>query len=59
MRYIAIEIGHTGQNIQLQAVALGLGSGLVGAFKDEAVSDLLDLKKDESPYYLIPVGYKK
>ena len=40
----------------LQAVALKLGSVLVGAFDDEAVLRTLGLRKESVPLYLIPVG---
>lgn len=56
-RYVCIEVGHAAQNIQLQAVALGLGSAPVGAFDDAAVHDALKLPEDHWPLYIIPVGY--
>lgn len=55
-RYVYMEIGHIGQNIQLQAVALGLDSVCVGAFEDGEVKDLLALPPVEDPFYIIPVG---
>jgi len=59
VRYADIEVGHVAQNIHLQAVALGLASVPVGAFNDFSVSKVLSLPKDETPLYIIPVGYKK
>ena len=56
-RYTDIEAGHIGQNISLEAVSLGLGTVMVGAFNDEAVKDVLALPDNESPLYIIPVGY--
>jgi SagB-type dehydrogenase family enzyme len=56
-RYVHIEAGHVGQNIHLQAIALGLGSVSVGGFDDRAVARVLSLPSDESPLYIIPVGY--
>jgi len=58
-RYVHIEVGHLGQNIHLQAVALGLGSLSVGAFSDEQVRRVLSLPKEEVPLYIIPVGHPK
>jgi len=56
-RYVHIEVGHVGQNIQLQAVALGLGSVTIGAFRDERVKTVLALPPDHEPLYIIPVGH--
>lgn len=58
-RYTDIEVGHTAQNIHLQAVALGLGSVPIGAFSDDGVAKVLSLPEDEVPLYIIPIGYKK
>jgi len=55
-RYVWIEAGHAGQNILLQAVALGLGAVPVGAFDDARVAEVLQLPPDHAPLYLIPVG---
>ena len=57
VRYVHIEVGHIAQNIHLQAVALGLGSVPIGAFRDEQVQRVLSLPKDQQPLYIIPVGY--
>jgi len=58
-RYIDIEVGHSGQNVYLQAEALGLGTVAVGAFDDGAVKRVLGLNKEEEPLYLMPVGRKQ
>ena len=55
-RYVHIEVGHAGQNILLQAQALGLGAVPVGAFRDAEVSKTLSLGEGLAPVYLIPVG---
>lgn len=54
VRYVHIEVGHVGQNICLQAEALGLGAVVIGAFRDEMIKSVLRLR--EEPLYLIPVG---
>ncbi|MFH0943224.1 MAG: SagB/ThcOx family dehydrogenase [Candidatus Beckwithbacteria bacterium] len=58
IRYVYMEVGHAGQNIYLQAVALDLGTVTVGAFSDEQVKALLQMAKEEQPLYLMPVGRK-
>lgn len=58
-RYVCIEIGHIGQNIQLQAVALGYDSVCIGAFQDERVKRLLSLPISEEPLYIVPIGKKR
>lgn len=58
IRYTDIEVGHAAQNVHLQAVALGLDSVPLGAFDDNAVSKLFQLPDNETPIYIIPVGYK-
>jgi len=55
-RYVHIEVGHVGQNIYLQAEALGLGTVAVGAFHDDGVKSLLGI--DEEVLYIMPVGRK-
>lgn len=58
-RYVDMEAGHCSQNIQLEAVCLGLASVGIGAFSDEEISACLNLPKDHQPLYIIPVGYKE
>lgn len=55
--YVYIEVGHSAQNIYLQAEALGLGTVAVGAFIDDMISEVLNLPENESPLYLMPFGY--
>jgi SagB-type dehydrogenase family enzyme len=55
-RYVYMEVGHCGQNIHLQAEALGLGTVMIGAFEDEKVKKVLGIK--EEIFYLCPVGRK-
>ncbi|MDP2916751.1 MAG: SagB/ThcOx family dehydrogenase [Dehalococcoidia bacterium] len=55
-RYVHMEVGHAGQNIYLQATALGLDTFAIGAFYDEQVRTVLRLDKRYRPLYIMPVG---
>ena len=55
-RYIAMEAGHSAQNILLQAVALALGAVPIGAFHDARLGRALNLPPGQIPVYLIAVG---
>jgi SagB-type dehydrogenase family enzyme len=54
--YVYMEAGHAAQNLHLQAVAMGLGSVPVGAFREEAVCEIVGCGEGEEALYLIPVG---
>jgi SagB-type dehydrogenase family enzyme len=56
VRYSDLEAGHAGQNLLLQAVALGLAGVPVGSFDDRAVCQLLELPEGERPRYLFALG---
>lgn len=56
IRYVHMEVGHAAQNTCLQAIALGLHTAVIGAFRDEAVKEIAHLSADEHPLYLVPVG---
>lgn len=58
VRYILMEVGHVAQNIFLQAEALNLGAGIVGAFEDTALSQTLTLPMSHEPLVVMPVGYR-
>ena len=55
-RYVHMEVGHAGQNIYLQATALGLATVAIGAFHDEQVREILRLDKQTKPLYIMPLG---
>lgn len=59
IRYVHMEAGHSSQNIYLQSVSLGLGSVAIGAFNDQSIKNILSLPEDESPLYIMPIGYPK
>ncbi|MFO7772574.1 MAG: SagB/ThcOx family dehydrogenase [Dehalococcoidia bacterium] len=55
-RYVHIEVGHVGENIHLQALALGLATVEVGAFHDEEVRKVLGVDEQIRPLYIMPLG---
>jgi SagB-type dehydrogenase family enzyme len=57
-RYAMIEAGHIGQNIFLQAEALGLRAGIVGAFHDKNVNRVMKINRSHEPLLILPVGYE-
>ena len=56
IRYVHIEVGHAAQNVYLQAAALHLGTVAVGAFHDDEVKKNMNMRDDEEPLYIMPVG---
>ncbi|RPI44196.1 MAG: SagB/ThcOx family dehydrogenase [Betaproteobacteria bacterium] len=56
VRYVHMEAGHAAQNTLLQAMALGLGGTVVGAFDDAAVGAILGVARGEEPLYLVVLG---
>ncbi len=57
-RYVPFEAGAAAENLALQAVALGLGTTVVGAFDDAELAAALGAAADEQPLALVPVGRK-
>lgn len=53
-RYISMDVGGAGQNVHLQAESLGLGTVIVGAFREDEVKGILDTEL--IPLYIMPVG---
>lgn len=56
VRYTDIEAGHASQNLALEAVSLGLGSVVVGAFDDGDVKKIVGFADEEEPVLMMPVG---
>lgn len=56
-RYVQIEVGHSAQNVMLQAEALEIGVCPIGAFQDEKVKKVLGLTNEE-PFYILTLGKK-
>lgn len=59
IRYAHIEAGHVAQNCFLQAQSLNLNIGIVGAFEDDRLIDLLEIPKSHVPILILPVGRSK
>ncbi len=58
IKYVYIEVGHSAQNIYLQAYTLGLGCVVIGAFYNDKVKKTLNIPVNEEPIYIMPVGKK-
>jgi len=56
IRYVHMEVGHAAQNVCLQAIALGLKTAVIGAFRDTDVEKVANLADNEQPLYLVPMG---
>jgi SagB-type dehydrogenase family enzyme len=59
IRYAMIEAGHIGQNIFLQSQAMGLAAGIVGAFQDQKVIQVMGIRETHEPLLIMPVGYER
>ena len=55
-RYVHMEAGHAAQNVYLQGTALGIGTVVIGAFRDDGVAAALSLERSEEPLYIMPLG---
>jgi len=58
-RYVCMDLGHSAQNVYLQAYSLGFGTCAVGAFHDNNVKKVIGMPKEEEPLYIMPVGVLK
>jgi SagB-type dehydrogenase family enzyme len=59
IRYAMIEAGHIGQNIFLQSQAMGLAAGIVGAFQDQKLIQVMGIGETHEPLLIMPVGYER
>lgn len=58
-RYVPMDVGHSAQNVYLQATAMGLATCAVGAFNDAELEKILQLQQNEEVIYLMPVGFPR
>ncbi|MGD2185857.1 MAG: SagB/ThcOx family dehydrogenase [Desulfobacterales bacterium] len=56
IHYVHMEAGHAAQNVCLQAVAMGLSTVVIGAFRDMEVQQIANLAADQQPLYFVPLG---
>lgn len=56
-RYVWIDLGHSAENVYLQATAIGLGTCAVGAFDDARLHRAVGMSPAEQALYIMPVGY--
>ena len=56
-RYVYVEAGAAAQNVQLQAVAEGVGCVLVAGFRDAAVANILGLESGIDPVLHLCFGW--
>ena len=55
--YVCMDLGHSAQNLLLQATALGLVGTPIGALDELALGTILELPADQTLLYLVPIGY--
>jgi SagB-type dehydrogenase family enzyme len=55
-RYVCMDLGHSAENIYLQAYALKIGTCAIGAFSDLALKQAIGMTKEEEPLYIMPLG---
>lgn len=55
-RYVCMDLGHSAQNVYLQAEALHLGTCAIGEFDDVEVREVMQLPEEEEPLYIMPIG---
>ena len=56
-RFVDLEAGHAGENIYLQAEALGLATVSLGSFNENQLIQRFELPSNETPLYIFPIGH--
>jgi SagB-type dehydrogenase family enzyme len=57
LRWTNMEVGHSAQNVYLQATALNLGTCAIGWFNESKVRQILNIPQKEQILYMMPIGY--
>jgi SagB-type dehydrogenase family enzyme len=55
-RYVCMDLGHSAQNVYLQACSLNIGTCAVGAFDDRTLKQVIGMTEAEEPLYIMPLG---
>jgi SagB-type dehydrogenase family enzyme len=55
-RYVCMDLGHSAENVYLQAYALKIGTCAIGAFIDIALRRTIGMTREEEPLYIMPLG---
>lgn len=58
-KFTWMDLGHLGQNVHLQAVALEIGTVAVAAVRPGEIEKVLELPEGEEVLYLMPLGKTK
>ncbi|HVO76964.1 MAG TPA: SagB/ThcOx family dehydrogenase [Candidatus Bathyarchaeia archaeon] len=55
-RYVCMDLGHSAENVYLEAYALKVGTCAVGAFTDLWLKKAVGMTRAEEPLYIMPLG---
>jgi SagB-type dehydrogenase family enzyme len=55
-RYVCMDLGHSAENVYLEARALKIGTCAIGAFGDLALKKAVNMTRAEEPLYIMPLG---
>ena len=55
-RYVCMDLGHSAENVYLQAYALKIGTCAIGAFTDLWLKKAVGMTREEEPLYIMPLG---
>ena len=57
--FVYTDLGHSAENVYLQATALGIGTVAMGGIEEKKITEILELPEDEDVIYLMPLGIKE